>query len=165
MFIITFSLNFIEKTHTSLCTVAAIVQLTNPMENSMQVLWQPQFQAPSSGKTNKQTEQINSNNIHIYILKWIKLVFAPRWSLFRYLWIRLKHWDGFSKNLTHHAKKNLKSILNRSLLGNFTKVSEDVSSAHPVYERYNSEKTVKVVHEHKPATLGFFEHLQVDMFN
>lgn len=62
-------------------------------------------------------------------------------------------------------KKKLKSILNRSLLRNFTKVSEDVSSAHPVYERYNSEKTVKVVHEHKPATLGFFEHLQVDMFN
>lgn len=62
-------------------------------------------------------------------------------------------------------KKKLKSIVNRSLLGNFTKVSEDVSSAHPVYEGRNSEKTVKVIHEHKPTTLGFSEHLHVDIFN
>lgn len=31
------------------------------------------------------------------------------------------------------------------------------------YEGYNSEKTVKVNHEHKPTSLGFFEHLQIDL--
>ena len=66
IFIIIFSLNFIGKGHTSLCKVEAIVQLTNPVENSMQALCQPQCQAPSSGKTNKQSRTTAVTHMYTY---------------------------------------------------------------------------------------------------